>query len=326
MSEAGTIPHRSTIQIMTTNELREHLPKVTSVLGENWLKKHDWAQEYISPRITWYEQTEADLAVLEPFLGLQRLMSCYRKPLRDRSQTLKAIFEIHGAAFMSVTASRVDLHVQRGAGSGRNFDVRVEIDGHVVNADSKTRKDEFPFNLPRKTDASNVASHAGARATVDPHDATDLGLLIQRPAISNYIETPESTVIRQLLLDGLAQLPELGCNLIIFGHIEGDRRSLEDALFGAEFVGIKKNLETRQFTAEWLRSPTGAFGRGPEGDAFRGLSAVLWVRLFKASEGTLFRAYTLCLNLHANICIPNGVQTAIEKVAKNWEKLPSKSI
>ena len=86
-------------------------------------------------------------------------------------------------------------------------------------------------------------------------------------------------------------------------------------------MGIRKNLETRKVITEWVR-PTGAFGRGPEGDHFRTLSGVLWVRLFKSFDGDLFRAYKLFANPHAVVCIPDNVKTAIEKITKEWELLP----
>ena len=308
---------------MTVSKLKKHLPNVMNVLGDTWLdKQNGWIRKFISSRIKWYEQTEADLALLRIRIDLKRLIFCYRTLLRDRPNIQKGMYEIHGAALLSAIADQVDLHVPRGDGSHRNFDVRVEIAGCAVNADSKTRKDEFPFNLPKKTGSSKVATHTGVRATIDPHDATDLGLGVKQPEDLHYIDTPESTVIRQLLVDGLAQLPQSGCNLIIFGHIEGQRLSLEDALFGAEFLGIRKNLETRKVITEWVRSPTGAFGRGPEGDPFRTLSGVLWVRLFKSFDSDLFRAYKFYVNPHAVVCVPDNVKTAIEKIAKEWELQP----
>ena len=310
---------------MKLRELKQSLPNVTQVLGEDWLNaERRWIQPFIASRIRWYEQTEADLARLNRFVNPRRVASCYRSMLRDRRQIQRGIYEIHGAAFLSAVATRVELHVPRGDSSRRNFDVRVEIEGHTVNADSKTRKDEFPFNLTKRKGSSKGRMHAGVRATIDPHDAVDLGLGDKRPKEPGYIETPESTVIRQLLLDGSTQLPQSGCNLIIFGHIEGQRDSLEDALFGAKFVGLKKNLKTREIIAEWVLSPTGAFGPGHEGDSFRSLSGVLWVRLSKSFDSYLFRAYKLYTNRHANVCIPDGVQRAIEKIAKEWEDLPQK--
>lgn len=207
---------------MTVRELKKRLPNVINVLGETWLDKHHgWIRKFINSRIKWYEQTETDLALLRMRIDLGRLISCYRTLLRDRPQIQKGMYEIHGAALLSAIADRVDLHVPRSDSRRRNFDVRVEIEGHTLNADSKTRKDEFPFNFPESAGSSKVRTYAGVRATIDPHDAIDLGLGIKHPKNLNYIETPESTVIRQLLLDGLAQLPQSGCNLIIFGHIEG---------------------------------------------------------------------------------------------------------
>lgn len=312
---------------MRVSEIKTNLPHVADVLGEIWIKaQYRWLLRFIASRIKWYAQAEADLQLLCTRINPARVRSCYRALLRDRRQVQKCIYEIHGAAFLSTIATRVELHVPRGDNSGRNFDVRVEIEGHTVNADSKTRKDEFPFNLSKRKSSSKGHIDAGVRATIDPHDAMELGLGVKRPSDFNYINTPESTVIRQTLLDGLTQLPQPGCNLIIFGHIEGQQRNVEDALFGAAILKLRKNLKTRQIDPEWVRSPTGAFGRGPEGEAFRGLSGVLWVRLFKTFDSDLFRDYKLYLNPHANVCIPGDVQRAIEKSAKEWVRLPGKQI
>ena len=135
---------------MAVSELNKRLPNVIIVLGDTWLDKNrGWIRKFISSRIKWYEQTEADLGLLKMRIDLGRLISCYRTLLRDRPNIQKGMYEIHGVAFLSAIADRVDLHVPRSDSSRRNFDVRVEIEGHTVNADSKTRKDEFPFNLPR---------------------------------------------------------------------------------------------------------------------------------------------------------------------------------
>lgn len=144
---------------MKFSELKRYLPNVTNVLGESWLcANRRWAQQFIAARIKWYEQTEADLALLNTRVDSARLIACYRTLLRDRPQIQKGIYEIHGAAFLSAEATRVSLHVPRGDSSRRNFDICVEIQGHTVNADSKTRKDEFPFNLPKGKGSSKVST------------------------------------------------------------------------------------------------------------------------------------------------------------------------
>lgn len=311
---------------MVTIELIERLPKVVSVLGEQWIQQNAaWIDAYIDPRLVWYEQLEQDLACLEARMGLQKLTSCYRDPLRDKPQIQKTMYEIHGAALLASMATRVDLHVPRGDGMGTNFDVWAEIEGQQVNAECKTRKDEFPFNLPRESGdiEEGVSSRWGVRETIDPHDAAELGIqATQRNSEMHHIQTPESTVIRQMLLDGLSQLPRSGCNIIIFGQIEGNRRSLEEALYGTEMFGIKKDLQTRKVTVEPIRAPTGAFTQRQAGEPFLPLSAVLWVCLFKSFDSPMFRAYKLYLNPCANTPVSKEVQKTIEKIAKAWERLP----
>ncbi len=53
---------------------------------------------------------------------------------------------------------------------------------------------------------------------------------------------PESTVVRQLLESALAQLPNDGVNIVLFGQVAGDREHLERALFlGAPLQLRKRN-------------------------------------------------------------------------------------
>lgn len=215
---------------MSIEELIRQLPKFATIVNAAWLRKNSQTmEEYISRRLSWFRQLEDDMNLLNRQVSEETLISCYRAALRDRSQVQKAIYEAHGAALLSSIAMRTELHIPRGDGSGRNFDVRVNMQNSTINAESKTRKDEFPFNLP-----SSGNFHAGARATVDPHDAIDLGIdpTLHAPGI-HEIRNPESTVIRQCLLEGLGQLPDDGYNIVLFGQIEGNRHNIEDALFGA---------------------------------------------------------------------------------------------
>jgi hypothetical protein len=251
------------------------------------------------------------------------LIACYRDLLRNQKQFLHTLYEIHGAALFGVAAAQLELHVPRGDGSGRNFDLRAEIRGHPVNADSKTRKDEFPFNLPPDPeDPTGTTSRAGRRATIDPHDAAELGFASEPRAHDlHHIATPESTVIRQLLLDGLLQLPEGGCNVIILGHLAGDRAQLERALWGMEVAEFARNLETKEVTSQWFRPPLGAFSPGEKGEPFRPLSAVLWVRLWVPlfeSEAGLGRAYKLYRNPNPQVPLPEDVTQALESVMRGW--------
>lgn len=257
---------------MNIEVIRSQFPILYQILGEEWLQRNGWVEEFINRRIPWYQLLENDLTILNNHVSFDKLKSCYRDSLRDRPQIQKTIFEIHGSALLAKTAVNVDLHVPKGNGSVKNFDISVVIKGHQLNAESKTRKDEFPFNLPSESpDLTGVKYYGGSRTTVDKHDADELGINVT-PAT---IKTPESTVIRQILLDGLQQLPESGCNMIIFGQIEGNRENVMDALWGTPILEFCRGSPD----SEWKRIPTGAFDAGKAGESFRSLSCVLWISL-----------------------------------------------
>ena len=131
-------------------------------------------------------------------------------------------------------------------------------------------------------------------------------------------ETPESTTVRQIIADAQSQLPDSGINLILFGHIEGDREQLERALFGAKVLTIYKDIEKRKIVStEWNLTPTGAFDTGQAGEPFRSISAVLWFRLFKA--GTVFgRTYKLYLNPKATSQLPASLVSRLEATINEW--------
>lgn len=298
---------------MSIKALMNLLPKFTTIVGEKWLRSNSHAMEkYISERLLWFKQLENDLSLLGKQVSERDLILCYRSALCDCSQVQKAIYEVHGVAILSSIATKTELHVPRDNSSNRNFDVRVNIQGFVINAESKTRKDEFPFNLP-----SSGNFYAGSRPTLDPHDSSDLGIESTKHASDiKEIRNPESTVIRQCLIEGLGQLPRDGCNIIIFGHIEGDRLNLEDALHGSVVVEVVRNLETKEYATRWVRTPTGAFNVGSAGEPFLSLSAILWTRLLPSFNNELIRAYKLYLNPNALHPLPNKVKTALEHFIK----------
>ena len=298
---------------VSVEEMIDRMPRLTAVMGEPWLRQNrDWFEAEDMPLPIWYEQLDRDLAVLESLVGRQKLVECYRSLLRDQTQLLNGIYEVHGAALLASTAIRVDLHVPKGGGSRRNFDVQADIRGHVVNADCKTRKDDI-FMRPPGPDAPEGATwRFRMRETVDPHDARELGFPVSRPTPgAHYKEIPESTVVRQDLLDALAQLPERGCNLVIYGQIEGDRSHLERALYGTEMAELIRNMESKEVTARWSRTPTGAFREDEKGEAFRPLSGVLWMRLWQLGL-KLGRAYKLYSNPDALVPLSQDAIDAIE--------------
>ena len=303
---------------MVIKKIETHLPMLVEVMGAGWLRRnHYWVKTFVLPRLPWFEQLENDLIVLDAHVGLNSLISCYRDSLRNQSQIQKTIFEIHGAALLAIQAKNVSLHVTRGDGSGRNFDILVTIGGHTLNVESKTRKDEFPFNLPPEpNDSIGIGIYSGVRETMDSHDAENFGMrLTPHPPALTYIATPESTVIRQCLLEGLGQLPQSGCNVIIFGHIEGDRRDLEEALWGTMVVDCHQNLKTKKSSFDPRRCPTGAFSPGESGEPFTSLSGVLWVRLHCEGDN-MIRAYKFYLNPNATSPIPNTVIEIIDAMIK----------
>ena len=312
---------------MTIEEIIGRFPNLGSVVDETWMRREAVPVEaLINPRLPWFDQLEKDLSLLETRVGHQKLIACYRAPLRDRPQIQKAIFEIHGAALLASIATEVALHVPRLGGSAKNFDVGVEILGSKINVEAKTRKDEFPFNFPGKSrGAAGTMEHFGVRATVDPHDAAELGIATtqQHPG-GDFVPTPESTVIRQILQDGLSQLPEQGCKLILFGHIDGDRNNLERALFGEEIMHLYRNHGTGEVKSKWDLTPTGAFGGGQEGDPFRSLSGVLWIRLWKHGS-EIGHAYKLYPNPNALSPFASKLTEAIETQMKQWETCSQES-
>ncbi len=141
-------------------------------------------------------------------------------------QFLDAVYEIHGASVLALRAASADIHVQTGMAAMTNFDVRVCLVGHAVNADCKTRHDVFPFNVPRRDEGPDgVKGFFGVRAALDPHDSEALGIPVTPPpGEAHWVPTPEGTVIRQLLSAALNQLPNTGINLILVAFCGFDSR------------------------------------------------------------------------------------------------------
>lgn len=305
--------------LMTFEAMLGQLPKLVAVMGEKWLwQNRAWAEPFIGQRLAWYDRLERDLAILEPLVGSEKLINCYRDSLRNEPQIQNTIFEIHGAALLATAATKMRLHVPLGDASGKDFDVWAEIRGHPINVESKTRNDKFPFNLPPESeDPAGITWYAGSRATMDPHDAADLGIeAMPRTPGLDHVDIPESTEIRQRLLEGLAQLPHHGCNVIIFGHILGRRCDLEDALYGQGVQHYLFNRETKRHTPVCIRATTGAFNEGSAGEPFRTLSAILWVRLW-AHGDVLGRAYQFYPNPNALQAFPSDVVDAVGAV-EQW--------
>jgi hypothetical protein len=310
--------------MQTIGEMIVRFPKLAAIVDDRWLRRPaPWLVRVVyHASAPWYEQLEHDLGILEKHVNRQQLIACYRKDLRNQSQFIQTCYEIHGAALLARSATVVHLHVPREEGLEKNFDIRVEIQGCVVQADAKTRSDKFSFLYPsQKGNEGKVTGKFVSRAIIDPHDAAELGFSVNSPAPDEYPEPiPESTRIRQIFLDCLSQLPDSGCNLIIFGQIEGDRSHLERALYGAEYGELLRNHQTKALSFRLRLAPVGAFATGEKGEPFRSLSGVLWMRLYHLYqlEGTMQRAYKLYVNPNASLPLPSDVIESLDAMMQEW--------
>lgn len=305
---------------MTNDDLNRELPVLSAVLGRA-PERADcaWMLEFIEARMPWYKLLAQDFsALVSAGIPMAKLVTCYRSPLLNRPEIQKVMFEVHAAALLAAAASSTDLHVPRGDGTNRNFDVLARIEGTAINADAKTRKDEFPFNLP-EMDGEEAGIHGGSRATMDRHDAADIGgTNVLANNGSNHNPNPESTVIRQVIASALAQLPELGCNMVLLGQIEGDHENLVDALFGTVYVETGLDTNSGKYFTRERRMKNGAFTAPDSADSFAALTAVLWFRLWR--DGDCVKG---CYRGHANpdarVPLPDNVREKLDRIFKAWE-------
>ena len=295
---------------MLVDEIILVFPLITSVVGEKWLHGNLWCEDYISLRLKWYEQLERNLGSLNSRVGLQSLRKCYRSMLRDKKSIWTTLYEINGISLVGEASTSLALHVPRSNSTGINFDAKACINGTDLNVECKTRKDDFPFNLPAILEGpERIPIHSGSRSTLDPHDAAELGLAFDFPEHPWFKTTPASTEVRQIIAKGLAQLPPSGCNLILLGEL-GFSADIDEALFGSELFYFHKEAATRQYLPYSTRAPTGAFCCGTSGEPFRQLSGILWFKLFSAFGSE----YKLYVNPNATCPLPDNVVTAIRSV------------
>lgn len=297
--------------------LVERFPLITHLLGRNWLGNHpDWPSsgkpfQWWSP---WLGQLEEDLAILSQKFTFNEVNRQYKTLLRDHSKLMQSVYEIHGAALLCPVSSDLMVHVARHPDSNTNFDYKAKVHGVIVNVETKTRDDNFL--IPRNRIINDDGEYAGyfvERETIDPHDAPALNARAgQKAPGSQYQATPESTVLRQVLLEALSQLPEDGVNIVFLAHLQGERKDLERALFGTEFCRLTRDHSNKTYTPEWRLSPTGAFRPDEKGEPFRRLSAVLWFRL-SSLGGPVARAYNLYPNPYASSLMPASVQDALQR-------------
>jgi hypothetical protein len=300
---------------MLVDEIILAFPLLTSVLGEKWLRQNLWYEDFLSLRLEWYDQLERNLRSLFSSVGLQPLRKCYGSMLRDQKSIWTTLYEINGVSLVGEASTSLEIHVPRGDSSGRNFDAKAIINGTELNIECKTRKDDFPFNMPKILEGpERIAIHSGSRSTLDPHDAAELGLGFDFPDRDpSFKTTPASTEVRQIMSKGLAQLPARGCNLILLGEL-GFSNDIDEALFGTELFYFHREAATRQYLSHWTRAPTGAFCSGPPGEPFRHLSGILWFRLLSA----LGSEYKLYVNPNALSPIPDDVVIALDYVIEHW--------
>jgi len=281
---------------------------VADVVGSEWMQTHkNWFEGKTNPPPIWYAHLDWDLSLLAKKVPVSQLIGAYRHMLRDHVGLLDAVYEIHAAAFLADIGDNVALHVRRATDDSRNFDVQVSICGHRVNADCKTRRDRFPFNMPR-----TELGFEGSRATLDPHDFEIVaGRAENRPWDPTHISTPESTVVQQILLSALQQLPSDGSNLVLFGQVDGSREHLERALHGVPVLDIVRDHHNKTHTTEWRVTGTAAF-RGDGAALFSGISAVLWFRIMQTGDDVLRHAYSIYVNPNATVPLHEDVRKALD--------------
>ena len=274
---------------MTFDELVSILPNFVFVVGDEWFRANSWCNEdYVSSRVDSFQQLDTDLSVIQRQVDLQKLKKNYQALLRDKNSFWTTLHEIHGISLISEISATLTLKVPTGDASQRDFDAQACVNGILVNIECKTRTDNFPFNLPpKRLELGTHPVYSGSRATFDPHDLEQSSSGNSDPL---HIPIPEATEVRRILSDALSQLPSNGVNLVILGQINGDKGSLETALYGPVAVTFWQDHSTRELKSDEIRLPHGAYDPGPNGEAFRQLSAVLWFNLSSAF-GPEYRLY-----------------------------------
>lgn len=295
------------------------LPILTEVWGARWLQRNrEWLDPLIQSHLPWFSQLESDLQGLETYVGLSEIVRCYRSALRNRPQIQEAIYEVHGCHLMACVAGNIRLHVPLDNEQRGNFDFQVNVLGECLSGDVKTRKDDFPFNLPPTQVENGMKIFSGSRGGLDPHDADRLGISMKpKTGDTTHVDIPESTVIKQLLEEALGQLPLSGKTLVIIGQIMGDEYDLEDALGGTLTTGIRKDTQTGEIIMEDFRRPTGIFCGLPEYEQFNRLGGVLWTKL-SSPIGQFERDYRLYPNSFAQEPIPEAISDSIVEKFREW--------
>ncbi len=68
---------------MTVDKMIARMPTLATVVSESWLRRNKgWFEAQDMPLPVWYEQLNRDLAILESWVGKQKLVKCYRRSQR----------------------------------------------------------------------------------------------------------------------------------------------------------------------------------------------------------------------------------------------------
>lgn len=297
---------------VTIESIQQSFPTLVQILGESWIIETPEWEQFLAQHWFWFQQLNRDLELLTTRIAMARLVECYRSALQVQNlrRVADLLYEIHGIALLSKSATEIELHVPIRQSTGRRFHVRVVIQGTVINAHSMTHLcllgQRTSFGI-RESRADPLAASANGSMN------SSTGLNTPTDQLPGWT-LPESAKIRERLGACVeCRLPSSGCNLILFGHEERGRSNLERALYGAEMCHTRWDRNNHKLLVEWGREQTGAF-RARE-KRFRALSAVLAVHVAVAPP-RLSRSYKLYLNQYASARLPPGVIETITKIMK----------
>ena len=295
------------LKSVTIESIQQSFPTLVQILGASWsIETPKWGQ-ILAQHWFWFQQLHRDLELLTTRIPMARLVECYRSALQvqDVRRVAHPLYEIHGIAPLSKSATEIELHVPIRQSTGTRFHVRVVIDDTVINAHSKTHlcllSQRSSFGM-REIQADPLAASAngsvnGSTRLNPPSD--DL------PGWTSEYAMLVSAKIRACLGACVGcRLPSSGCNLILFGHEERGRSNLEGAPYGAKICTTRWDRNAQKVRVEWGREQTDPFRAGEK--RFRGLSAVLAVHI-TVSPLRFSRFYRLYLNDYASARLPLGV-------------------
>ena len=296
--------------------IKKRYPYLIEILGEEFLSEE--LERFVTERGPWFLQLESDLEYLARFLEKGKLISCFRDRLRNIRQGLPLIYEIYVDALLASISQEIELHVPTPGSTKKTFDFKVKIQDCEINGEVKTRKDDFPFTTrPLQTPKPGVSLYEATRATIDR------AVLEELPGFSSNqnvdISTPESKVLRELLEEGLGQLPLYGKNIIVLGQIEGHIEDLEDALYGDEYIELIKKRDGKSI-CRFPRARNGIFSSREGFKDFNRLNAVIWLKL-NTQGYTITRESRIFFNPFALEPLPLEVEEILIKAFDRKEYL-----